>query len=53
MARRGCGRRGGPMTLRQLLTHTAGFSYEIWNPEIVRCMERHGIPGITTCEPRR
>src|SRR5579859_7921902 len=25
-----------PITLRHLLTHTAGFSYEFWNADIVR-----------------
>jgi CubicO group peptidase (beta-lactamase class C family) len=38
-----------PMTLRQLLTHTAGFSYEIWSPAIARFQEATGTPGITTC----
>ena len=23
-----------PLTLRHLLTHTSGFSYDMWNPEI-------------------
>ena len=39
-----------PITLRHLLTHTAGFSYEIWNPDIIRYQEATSIPGITTCE---
>ena len=38
------------ITLRHLLTHTAGFSYEIWNPEIIRFQESTGTPMITTCE---
>ena len=38
-----------PITLRHLLTHTAGFSYDIWNADIGRHMERHGLPGIITC----
>jgi len=38
-----------PITLRHLITHTAGFSYDIWNADIGRHMERHGLPGITTC----
>lgn len=38
-----------PITLRHLLTHTSGFSYEIWRPEIVRYQEATGTPGITTC----
>jgi CubicO group peptidase (beta-lactamase class C family) len=39
-----------PITLRHLLTHTAGFSYEIWNDDIVKYQTARGIPGITTCE---
>lgn len=39
-----------PITLRHLLTHTAGFSYDIWNADIGRYMEQTGIPGIVTCE---
>jgi methyl acetate hydrolase len=42
----------GPVTLRHLLTHTAGFSYEMWNADIVRYQERAGIPGIISCENR-
>jgi methyl acetate hydrolase len=38
-----------PITLRHLLTHTAGFSYEIWRPEIARYQEITKTPGITTC----
>jgi methyl acetate hydrolase len=38
------------ITLRQLLTHTAGFSYEIWNADIMRYQEKMGLPGITGCE---
>ena len=38
------------ITLRHLLTHTAGFSYEIWNPDIIRFQESTGTPMITTCE---
>jgi methyl acetate hydrolase len=40
---------GRPITLRHLLTHTAGFSYEIWNPAIVQYQAATGTPGITTC----
>ena len=38
-----------PITLRHLITHTAGFTYEIWNPEMGRYMEQRGVPGIITC----
>src|SRR6202008_593041 len=32
------------ITLRHLLTHTAGFSYEIWNPDIIKYQETMGVP---------
>jgi len=38
------------VTLRHLLTHTSGFSYDIWNADMVRYQEAKGIPGIITCE---
>jgi methyl acetate hydrolase len=38
-----------PITLRHLLTHTAGFSYEIWNAAIAQYQAATGTPGITTC----
>src|SRR5262245_49064013 len=41
-----------PITLRHLLTHTAGFSYEIWNADIERYQKAAGIPGITPCEQK-
>jgi methyl acetate hydrolase len=37
------------ITLRHLLTHTAGFSYEIWNNDILKYEEVTGTPSITTC----
>jgi CubicO group peptidase (beta-lactamase class C family) len=40
----------GAITLRQLLTHTAGFSYDIWNPDLGKYMETAGIPGIISCQ---
>jgi methyl acetate hydrolase len=39
-----------PITLRHLLTHTAGFSYEMWNADIGRYQEHAGLPGIISCE---
>jgi methyl acetate hydrolase len=38
-----------PITLRHLLTHTSGFSYEIWNPPIAQFQQATGTPGITSC----
>jgi CubicO group peptidase (beta-lactamase class C family) len=38
------------ITLRHLLTHTAGFSYEIWNGDICKYQQATGVPGITGCE---
>ena len=38
-----------PITLRHLLAHTAGYGYEIWNPEIVQYQTATNTPGITTC----
>ena len=40
----------GPITLRQLLTHTSGFAYDLWNAEITRYMEATGTPGIVSCQ---
>jgi CubicO group peptidase (beta-lactamase class C family) len=39
-----------PITLRHLLTHTAGFAYEIWRPEIAQYQQVTSTPGITTCQ---
>ncbi|HXJ82479.1 MAG TPA: serine hydrolase domain-containing protein [Candidatus Methylomirabilis sp.] len=38
-----------PMTLRHLLTHTAGYAYEIWRTEVAQYQAATGTPGITTC----
>jgi CubicO group peptidase (beta-lactamase class C family) len=38
------------ITLRHLLTHTAGFAYEIWSADIARFQQATGTPGITTCQ---
>jgi methyl acetate hydrolase len=39
-----------PVTLRHLLTHTAGYAYEIWDADIIRYQEAKGLPQVTTCE---
>jgi len=39
-----------PITLRHLITHTAGFVYDIWNAEMGRYMEKRGVPGIISCQ---
>src|SRR5262249_54692896 len=38
-----------PITLRHLMTHSAGFAYEIWRPEIAQYQSVTNTPGITTC----
>jgi methyl acetate hydrolase len=38
------------ITLKHLLTHTAGFSYETFSADIVKYQEATGTPGIITCE---
>jgi methyl acetate hydrolase len=39
-----------PITLRHLMTHTAGFAYNMWNGDMVRYLEKAGLPDITTCK---
>jgi methyl acetate hydrolase len=39
-----------PITLRHLITHTAGFVYDIWNADMGRYMEKRGAPGIISCQ---
>lgn len=41
-----------PVTLRHLLTHSAGFSYEIWNADVARWQQAMGVPSVTSCDPR-
>jgi CubicO group peptidase (beta-lactamase class C family) len=39
-----------PITLRHLMTHTAGFAYDMWNGDMVQYLEKTATPGITTCQ---
>lgn len=39
-----------PITLRQLMTHTAGFCYDMWNGDMAAYLQKAGTPPITTCK---
>jgi CubicO group peptidase (beta-lactamase class C family) len=39
-----------PITLRHLMTHTAGFCYDMWNGDMAVYLEKSGTPGIITCQ---
>lgn len=38
------------ITLRHLLTHTAGFGYDIWNADLAKYQEAEGVPGVISCQ---
>jgi methyl acetate hydrolase len=38
------------ITLRHLMTHTAGFCYNMWNGDLASYLEKTGLPAITTCK---
>jgi CubicO group peptidase (beta-lactamase class C family) len=38
------------ITLRQLMTHTAGFCYDLWNGDMASYLQKTGLPTITTCK---
>jgi methyl acetate hydrolase len=38
-----------PITLRHLMTHTAGFAYDMWNADLGKYLEKTGTPGIISC----
>ncbi|WJR78272.1 serine hydrolase domain-containing protein [Bradyrhizobium sp. NP1] len=39
-----------PITLRLLMTHTAGFCYDMWSGDMVQYLAKTGLPSITTCK---
>ncbi|MEH2538914.1 MULTISPECIES: serine hydrolase domain-containing protein [unclassified Bradyrhizobium] len=39
-----------PITLRHLMTHTAGFAYNMWSVECAQYLDKTGTPAITTCQ---
>jgi methyl acetate hydrolase len=39
-----------PITLRQLLTHTAGYTYDIWNENTGRYEKQANLPELITCK---
>ena len=38
-----------PITLRHLMTHTAGFCYDVWNGDMGKYQEKTGTPNIFSC----
>jgi methyl acetate hydrolase len=38
-----------PITLRQLMTHTAGFCYDLWNGDMATYLAKTGTPGVISC----
>jgi methyl acetate hydrolase len=39
-----------PITLHHLLTHTAGFAYDVWDAPLGQYMKYADIPRISTCK---
>ncbi|MEK9280779.1 MULTISPECIES: serine hydrolase domain-containing protein [unclassified Bradyrhizobium] len=39
----------GAITLRHLMTHTAGFCYNVWNGDCAQYLEKTGTPNIFSC----
>jgi CubicO group peptidase (beta-lactamase class C family) len=40
----------GRITLRHLITHTAGFVYDVWHADMLRYREGKGMPDIFSCK---
>jgi CubicO group peptidase (beta-lactamase class C family) len=40
---------GRAVTVRDLLTHTSGYGYDIFNADLARFIEAAGLPSIVTC----
>ena len=40
----------GQITLRRLLTHTAGLTYDIWDANTAQYNKYAGLPGIISCK---
>jgi CubicO group peptidase (beta-lactamase class C family) len=38
------------ITLRHLMTHTAGFAYNMWNGDMLQYLDKTGLPAVTTCK---
>ena len=38
------------ITLRHLMTHTAGFCYDMWNGDMATYVQKAGTPGIISCK---
>src|SRR5271156_789760 len=36
------------ITLRNLMTHTAGYAYDVWNPDLARFYQATGLPAART-----
>jgi methyl acetate hydrolase len=39
-----------PITLRHLMTHTAGYCYDVWNGDMGKYQEKTGTPNIFSCQ---